>query len=37
MRYSYNEFIHILGLLDTELAKTTYELYLDCLREMNKE
>ena len=36
MKYSYNEFIQILGLLDTELAKTMYELYLDCLREMNK-
>ena len=37
MRYSYNEFIRILGLLDTELAKTMYALYLDCLKEMNKE
>ena len=37
MRYSYNEFIRILGLLDTELTKTMYELYLDCLKDMTKE
>lgn len=36
MRYSYNEFIHILGLADTELAKTIYELYLDCIREQSE-
>ena len=33
MRYSYNEFIQLLKLVDTELVKTIYELYLDCLRE----
>lgn len=37
MRYSYNEFIQVLGLLDTELLKTMYELYLDCLREQSEE
>lgn len=35
MRYSYNEFIYILGLVDTELTKTIYELYLDCIREQD--
>ena len=33
MRYSYNEFIQLLSLADTELVKTIYKLYLDCLRE----
>lgn len=37
MRYSYNEFIVLLRLADTELAKTIYELYLDCLREQSEE
>lgn len=37
MRYSYNEFIKILGIVDTELAKTIYELYLDCLRKQSEE
>lgn len=31
--YSYNEFLKILKLVDTELAKTLYHLYLDCLHE----
>ena len=33
MRYSYNEFIKMLKLVDTDLSKTIYELYLDCMRE----
>lgn len=37
MRYSYNEFIVLLSLEDTELTKTIYELYLDCLREQSED
>lgn len=36
MNFSYDEFVQRLGLIDTEVAKTMYELYLDCLKEMNK-
>lgn len=34
---SYYEFINKLGLADTELALTIYELYLDCIREQMLE
>lgn len=34
---SYYEFINKLGLADTELARTIYELYLDCVREQALE
>ena len=34
MRCSYKEFINLLRLADTELAKILYHLYLDCLNEM---
>ena len=37
MRYSYNEFIKLLGLDDVKLAKTMYELYLDCLKKQSEE
>ena len=30
---SYTEFLVKLGLIETELTKTLYELYLDCLAE----
>lgn len=30
-KYSYNEMLIVLGLLDSDLAKTIYHLYLDCL------
>ena len=32
-----DEFINKLGLADTELARTIYELYLDCIREQMLE
>lgn len=34
MRCSYKDFINLLRLADTELAKILYHLYLDCLKEM---
>ena len=34
MRCSYKDFINLLRLADTELAKILYHLYLDCLNEM---
>ena len=37
MRYSYNEFIELLGLDDVKLTKTMYELYLDCLRKQSEK
>lgn len=37
MRYSYNEFIKLLGLDDVKLAKAMYELYLACLRKQSEE
>ena len=33
MKYSYNDFIKILGLIDTDLSRAIYELYLDCLKK----
>lgn len=33
MSYNYYQFIEKLGLLETTLSKTLYELYLDCLIE----
>lgn len=34
--YSYNEFLKVLNLVDSELVKTIYHLYLDCLIEDSK-
>lgn len=38
MKYSYENFIKMLGLIDTSFVKLMYELYLECLNEQsNKE
>ena len=37
MRYSYKEFIEVLGLLDTKLSKSMYALYLDSLRQQSEQ
>ena len=33
---SYREFISKLGLVETELSKVLYHIYLDCLKEMSE-
>lgn len=37
MRYSYNEFISLLELSDSPMAKTLYHMYLDCLEKSNSK
>ena len=35
MKYSYENFVKLLGLIDTSFVKLMYELYLECLKEQS--